>query len=55
MLEKGIRGKTSHEILLCVKTEDKYIKNCKKSLYLKYWDGNNLYGSMLQKLKRLKV
>ena len=54
MVEKGIRGGMFHAIRHYAKTNYKYIKDYdknKESLYLKYWDVNNLYGwAMSQKL-----
>ena len=47
MVEKGIRGGKCHEIHLYAKANNKYMKDYaknKESLYLKYWDVNNLYG-----------
>ena len=47
MSEKGIRGGICHPIYQYLKANSKcrkeYFKN-KDSLYLKYWDVNNLYG-----------
>ena len=45
MVEKGRRGKICHAIYRCVKANTKYMKNCdknKESLFLKYWDVNDL-------------
>ena len=45
MVEKGIRGGICHTIHGYVKAHNKYMKNYyknKESLYLKYWDVNNL-------------
>ena len=54
MVEKGIRGEICHEIHQYAKANNKYVKDYdknKESLYLKYWDQNNLYGwAMSQKL-----
>ena len=54
MVEKGIRGRLYYSINRYAKTNNKYIKDYnknKKSLNLKYWDINNLYGwAMSQKL-----
>ena len=47
MVEKGIRGGICHTIYRYVKPNNKYLKDYDKntkSLYLKYWDINNLYG-----------
>ena len=47
MVEKGIRGAIYHAIYLYVKVNNKYMKvydENKESLYLKYWDVNNLHG-----------
>ena len=47
MVEKGIRGGILHTIHLYAKANNKYLKNYdrnKESLYLKYRDGNNIYG-----------
>ena len=52
MVEKGIREGMCHAIQQYAKSNYKYTKNYnknKESLYLKYWDVNNLYGwAMLQ-------
>ena len=54
MVEKGIGGRLYYSINRYAKTNNKYIKDYnknKKSLNLKYWDINNLYGwAMSQKL-----
>ena len=54
MVEKGITGGTCHAIHQYAKANNKYMKDYdknKESSYLKYWDGNNLYGwAMSQKL-----
>ena len=54
MVEKGIRGGRCHVIHRFAKANNKHIKDYnrnKESLYLKYWDANNLYGwAMSQKL-----
>ena len=54
MVEKEIRGGISHSIYRYTKANNKYMKDYdknKESLYLQYWDVNNLYGwAMLQKL-----
>ena len=54
MVEKGIRGGICHSVYPYAKANNKYIKNYdknKESLYLHYWDVNNLYvWAMLQKL-----
>ena len=47
MIEKGIRGRIIHAIHRYAKTNNKYMKDYdknKESLYLTYWDVNNLYG-----------
>ena len=47
MVEKGIIGGIHHSIYWYAKTNIKYMKDYdknKESLYLKYWDLNNLYG-----------
>ena len=60
MVGKGIRGGICHAIYWYAKTNKKYIKNYdenKKSLYLKHWDVNNLYGCALSQelpVNRLK-
>ena len=47
MIEKGIKGRVCQAIHQYVKVNKKhmrdYVKN-EESLYLKYWDVNNLYG-----------
>ena len=54
MVEKCIRGRICHSGYWYAKANNKYIKDYdknKKSLYLQYWDVNNLYGwAMSQKL-----
>ena len=54
MVEKGIRGGICHTIHHYAKANNKYMKYYDKnkvSSYLKYWDVNNLYGSVMsQKL-----
>ena len=43
--KKGSWGKICHAIYRCVKANTKYMKNCdknKESLFLKYWDVNDL-------------
>ena len=54
MVEKGIRGRICHSINGYTKTNNKHLKDydkCKESLYIQYWDANNLYGwKILQKL-----
>ena len=51
MMEKGI-GRICHIFHRFVKANNKcmkdYVKN-KKSMYLKYWDSNNLYGWRMSK------
>ena len=53
MVEKIIRRNICHAIHQYANANNKYIKDydkIKESLYLKYWDVNNLYGwAMLQK------
>ena len=47
MVGKGIRGKICHAIHHYTKANNKYMKDYdknKESLYLKYWDVNDLYG-----------
>ena len=47
MVGKGIRGKICHAIHHHTKANNKYMKDYdknKESLYLKYWDVNDLYG-----------
>ena len=47
MVEKGIRAWICQAILWSAKGNNKYKKDFdknKESLYLKYWDLNNLYG-----------
>ena len=49
MLEKGIRGGTSHHIYLYAKDNNKYMNdydNNKESSYLQYWNVNILYGNV---------
>ena len=54
MVEKCIRGGTCLSIYRYPKNNNKYMKDCDKnkdSLYLQYWNVNNLYGwAMFQKL-----
>ena len=54
IVEKEIRRGMYHVIHWYAKVDTKYMKNFDKnneSLYLKYWDANNLYGeTMSQKL-----
>ena len=54
MVEKGIRGGIWHSIKRYVKANNKYMKDYdknKESHYLKYWDVNDWYGSVVsQKL-----
>ena len=47
IVEKGIRRGMFHAICHYAKANYKYIKDYdknKESLYLEYWDVNNLYG-----------
>ena len=47
MVEKGIRGGICHIIHQYMEADNKYVKDYdknKESLYLKYWNVNNLYG-----------
>ena len=47
MIEKCIRGEICHAIHQYTKANNKYMKDYdknKESLYLNYWDANNLYG-----------
>ena len=54
MVEKGIREGICNTIHRCAKANNNYMKDYdknKESVYLKYWDVNNLYGwAMSQKL-----
>ena len=54
MVEKGIREGICNTIHPCAKANNNYMKDYdknKESVYLKYWDVNNLYGwAMSQKL-----
>ena len=54
MVEEGIRGGICHAIHQYAEVNYKHMKNYdknKESLYIKYWDVNNLYGwAMSQKL-----
>ena len=54
MLEKGIRAGICHAVHRYAKANNKYMKSYnknKESLYLQYFDANNLYGwVMSQKL-----
>ena len=46
MVEKGVRGGICHAICQYVEAKKKYMKNfdkTKESLYLKYWNVNNLH------------
>ena len=56
IVEKGIREGICHTIYRYAKANNKYTKdydNNKRSLYLQYWDVNNLYGQV--KLQKLPV
>ena len=47
IVKKGIRGGIWHSIYLNAKCNNKYMKDYdknKESLYIQYWDVNNLYG-----------
>ena len=46
MIEKGIRQGICHSIYRYAKANNKYMKDYdnKESLYIQYWDVNNLYG-----------
>ena len=54
IVEKGIRGEICHAVYWYVKANSKYMKDYdknKESIYLKFWDVNDLYGwEMSQKL-----
>ena len=54
IVEKGIRGGICHAVYWYVKANSKYTKDYdknKESIYLKFWDVNDLYGwEMSQKL-----
>ena len=54
IVEKGIKRGIYHAVHQYAKPNNKYMKDYdknKESSYLKYWDGNNLYGwEMSQKL-----
>ena len=54
IVEKGIRGGICHAVYWYVKANSKYMKDYdknKESIYLKFWDVNDLYGwEMSQKL-----
>ena len=54
MVEKGVRGGICHSIYQYAKANNKYMKDYdknKESLFLKFWDVNNLYTwAMLQNL-----
>ena len=52
MVEKVIRGGICHAIHRYAKAKNEYMKDYDKneeSLYLKYWDVNNLYGFAMPK------
>ena len=53
-MKKALEEKICHAIHRYAKANNKYVKDYdknKESSYLKYWDGNNLYGwAMSQKL-----
>ena len=46
MVEKGIRGRIRHSIYRDKKAKNKYMRHDKnkESLYIQYWDENNLYS-----------
>ena len=47
MVEKGLRGRIYHAVHQYVTANNKYMKDYdknKESLYLQYWNVNNLYG-----------
>ena len=47
MVEKGVRRRIFHSIYWYAKANNKYMKDYdknKESLYIQYWDVNNLYG-----------
>ena len=47
MVEKGTRGRISHSIYRYAKDKNKYMRDYdknKESLYIQYWNVNNLYG-----------
>ena len=54
MFEKGIRGGICQSIIPLAKANNEYLRNYNKSitsLFLKYFDANNLYGwAMCKKL-----
>ena len=53
MAEKGVRGGICHSIYRYAKANNRYMKYCdknKESLYLQYWDVNNLYGKSFQSI-----
>ena len=47
MVEKGIRGRICHSIYQYANANNRYMRDYdknKESLYIQYWDVNNLYG-----------
>ena len=53
MIEKCIRGRICHSIYRYAKANNRYMKDYdkdKESLYIQYWDANNVYGWTTQNL-----
>ena len=52
MVEKGIRGRICHSIYQYANANNRYMRDYdknKESLYIQYWDVNNLYGQQFWK------
>ena len=57
-VKKGIRGPICHFIYRYTKANNKCIKDCdenKESLYLEYWDVNNLDGGVMSQKPPVKT
>ena len=52
MVEKGIAGRICYSIYQYANANNKYMRDYdknKESLYIQYWDVNNLYGQQFWK------